>query len=240
MSKHGDSASGPGWWIYCGDYREAFEALDESCPVGAVITDPPYGSRTHRGNDDVGNGRDNAERRALSYSHWSPSDVRDFADFWHARIDGWIAAMSCSDLSRAWRDHLEAAGRCGFAPLPCVIRGMTVRMQGDGPSSWSVSLNVARPRREPFLKWGTLPGEYRDTPDRLGHIGGKPLGMMRAIVRDYSRPGDVVIDPCAGGGTTLLAAVVEGREALGAEVDPETFDKAVARLRKGYTPSFGF
>ena len=58
---------------------------------------------------------------------------------------------------------------------------------------------------------------------------------MRAIVRDYSEPGDLVVDPCAGGGTTLLAAVMEGRRAIGAEMDPATFDKAVARLRKGYT-----
>lgn len=58
---------------------------------------------------------------------------------------------------------------------------------------------------------------------------------MRAIIRDYTRPGDLVVDPCAGGGTTLLAAVMEGRRAIGAEMDPATFDKAVARLRKGFT-----
>ena len=63
---------------------------------------------------------------------------------------------------------------------------------------------------------------------------------MRAIVRDYSEPGDLVCDPCAGGGTTLLAAVIEGRRAIGAERDPDTFAKAVARLRRGYTPCFDF
>jgi DNA modification methylase len=54
---------------------------------------------------------------------------------------------------------------------------------------------------------------------------------MRAIVRDYSRPGDLVCDPCAGGGTTLLAAIMEGRRAIGSEIDPVTFEKAVKRLR---------
>ena len=60
---------------------------------------------------------------------------------------------------------------------------------------------------------------------------------MRPIVRDYSRPGDLVCDPCAGGGTTLLAAVIEGRKAIGAELDPATFDLAAKRLRRGYTPN---
>jgi len=40
-------------------------------------------------------------------------------------------------------------------------------------------------------------------------IGGKPMWLMRALVRDYSRPGNLVCDPCAGGATTLIAAAIE-------------------------------
>ena len=58
---------------------------------------------------------------------------------------------------------------------------------------------------------------------------------MRAIVRDYSRPGDLIVDPCAGGSTTLLAAAIEGRRAIGAEIDEATYYKAVKRLEAGYT-----
>ena len=67
-------------------------------------------------------------------------------------------------------------------------------------------------------------------------VGGKPLDLMRAIVRDYSRPGDLICDPCAGGATTLLAAAMEGRRAVGAEIDHETYAKASARIARGYTP----
>lgn len=49
--------------------------------------------------------------------------------------------------------------------------------------------------------------------------------------------GDLVIDPFAGGGTTLLAAAIEGRRCIGAEFDPETYAKAVRRLSAGYTPA---
>ncbi|MEM9073924.1 MAG: DNA methyltransferase [Myxococcota bacterium] len=69
------------------------------------------------------------------------------------------------------------------------------------------------------------------------HPGGKLMAPMRLLVRDYSELDDLICDPCAGGGTTLLAAAIEGRRAIGAELDPATFEKAVARLSKGYTPS---
>ena len=86
-----------------------------------------------------------------------------------------------------------------------------------------------------MMGWGTLPGAYVGKPERMAVIGGKPLWAMRAIVSDYSRPGDLVVDPYAGGATTLIAAAELGRRAIGAEVDPETFEKAVARLEKGWT-----
>ena len=60
---------------------------------------------------------------------------------------------------------------------------------------------------------------------------------MQAIVRDYSRPGDLICDPCAGGATTLIAAATEGRRAVGAEMDPKTYALAQARIAKGHTPN---
>lgn len=74
-------------------------------------------------------------------------------------------------------------------------------------------------------------------------VGNKPLALMEAIVRDYSRPGDVVCDPCAGGGTTLLAAHRLGRHGVGAEMDPTTYRAAASLLGQidtsGDLPLFG-
>jgi DNA modification methylase len=53
---------------------------------------------------------------------------------------------------------------------------------------------------------------------------------MSDIVRDYSRPGDLVVDPYAGAGTTLLAAHRIGRRAVGAEMDQGRFELARERL----------
>ena len=165
-----------------GDWREVCH--DVECDT--FISDPPYSSRTHEGHDSREQ-YDEAERRDLSYTSFTPDDVNSFVDFWHPRTRGWMAIMSCSDLSPVYRAAFERVGRCSFAPCPIVIRGMTVRMAGDGPSSWAVYLNVARPRTEEFSRWGTLPGAYPTTRKTKGYIGGKPISTMTAIVGDYSR-----------------------------------------------------
>jgi site-specific DNA-methyltransferase (adenine-specific) len=97
---------------------------------------------------------------------------------------------------------------------------------------------VSRPHS--IAKWGTLPGAYvlpaEVGPARAKLIpGSKPLRLMRAIVRDYTRPGDLIVDPFVGSGTTLLAAAIEGRSAIGAECDLKTFALAVRRLSAGWT-----
>jgi site-specific DNA-methyltransferase (adenine-specific) len=219
-----------------GDYREVLDGVE----CDAVITDPPFSGRTHIG-QRYGAGLSGAgyatERRAIAYAEWGDAEVYGAVNAWHRMARGWVCPMSDSDLSPMWREFLGNVGRVTFQPIPCVMRGMNVRLCGDGPSSWAVYLNASRPRTLEFAKWGTLPGAYTGgTGDRV-HIGGKPLWLMRDIVRDYSRLGDLVCDPCAGAGTTLLAAAIEGRRAIGAEVDPETFELAVERLSQPYTPA---
>lgn len=213
--------------LRCGDYRETL--ADVTCD--ALICDPPYSARTHAGSDAVVDGtRDGAERAALSYASMTPDDVRAFVAWWHPRVRSWIAVMTDSVLGPVWRDAFESHGRCGFAPLPCLQH--KPRLLGDGPASGCTWLLVARPREKRFAQWGSLPGWYESRPEHspCGVQGAKPLSLMRAIVRDYSRPGDIVCDPCAGGATTLIAAAIEGRRAIGSELDPVTHAKAMRRI----------
>lgn len=216
-----------------GDFREVLAAEEWD----TTIVDAPYGPRTHTASDDLdtrkGSGKgDGGERSPISYAAWSSIHVAEAVNFLAPRTRGWIVSLTDTELMPAWMDCLAAAGRYVFAPLPFVDVGSRVRLQGDGPSSWTVWVVVARPKSRVFAKWGTLPGAYIRNPGdpRSPHIGGKPLGMMREIVRDYSRPGDLVCDPCAGAGTTLAAAILEGRRALGAEIDADTYALARRRL----------
>lgn len=221
----------------------------------ALVVDAPYSEKTHAAHAprtsvltacerDAKWAARGGKRRSIGYEFFSPEDVRDFVQAWAPRTRGWFVSITDDLLAPVWRAELEAIGRYAFAPLACVDAGSRVRLAGDGPSNWTVYAVVARPRQGPFKKWGTLPGAYVVpagqrglTADRKPVMGGKPIWLMQALVRDYSRPGDLVCDPCAGAGTTLLAAAVEGRRAVGAECLPAHYEIAQKRLGRGYTPT---
>lgn len=218
--------AGPGWEIRLGRHEDVLADV-KTCD--AVITDPPYGARIHAGHDHE------ARESTIGYEALTPGAAEGFAFRWGRAASSWFCAMTSHDLVPSYERGLGLCGRLTFAPVP--ILQHRPRLTGDGPGSGAVHMVVSRPREARFMGWGSLPCWYLSSPERgAAVVGAKPLALMRAIIRDYTRPGDLVVDPCAGGGTTLLAAVMEGRQALGAEVNPATFEAAVARLRRGYTP----
>mgnify|MGYP003114772511 CR=1 FL=1 len=222
------------------------DALADVEQVDAVIVDAPYSARTHGGHDGQSS-EDEADRRSIDYTGHTVEDVREVVASWVPRTRGWFVTITDHILAAEYERALADAGRYVFAPLPWYAPGSRVRLAGDGPSSWTCWVVVARPRRgqhrdgTSWSKWGTLPGGYHISSDRRSVVvGAKPLGLMRALVRDYTRPGDLVCDPCAGGGTTARACQLEGRRFVGAEVDPDTHRAASQRLAQPYTaPLFG-
>lgn len=209
----------------------------------ALIVDAPYSERTHSAHGLTGTAvsamRDPGKApKPINYGCWKPGHVDEFVAHWAPRTRGWFVSITDHLLARSWEKALEASGRYVFSPLAFVASGSRIRLSGDGPSQWACWVVVARPATRDFQRWGTLPGAYVLPAGAGGNevIGGKPLWLMRALVRDYTRPGDLVCDPCAGGGTTLLAALMEGRRAVGAEMMPEHYEIARKRLAKGFTP----
>ena len=208
-----------------------------------LITDPPFSARTHNGQR---HGRKDPKycntttnpilsNRGLPYEPWTEADIKEFVDFWHPRTRGWMCIMMSHDLVPIYTELLQQHGRYVFAPIPCVQMYRNVRLAWDGPANWADYLLVARPRT--LKGWGALPGAYvgqshdagENALDRSKRIipGSKPLWLMRAIIKDYSKPGDLICDPCAGGGSTLRVAQAEGRPSIGAEETEETYLKAM-------------
>lgn len=226
-----------------GDWRTAL--ADVRCD--AVITDPPYGARTHEGalqsSGDAAmdlsteRGGDGSARTAIDYACWTPEDVNAFVASWAPRTTCWISAMTSHDLIPAWEEAFEEAGMYAFAPIAAVIDGAGVRVLADGPANWTIHIVHARHRAKNLSGdgsskiWRSLPGGYHG-PRGVHQAGGrgKPSWLLDALVANYSNPGQVVADPFAGWGTTLVSARNAGRVAIGSERDPEAHAACLAYL----------
>jgi site-specific DNA-methyltransferase (adenine-specific) len=66
--------------------------------------------------------------------------------------------------------------------------------------------------------------------ERTGYPTQKPLALLDVLVRACCPPGGLVLDPCCGSGTSLIAAARSGRRAIGCDTSAEAVAIAGDRL----------
>lgn len=85
----------------------------------------------------------------------------------------------------------------------------------------------------------------KDTATPKIHPTQKPVKLLERLIKIFTDPGEVVIDPCAGSGSTLLAAMNTGRRAYGFEIKKDFHREALKLLEAkkieiNETANFGF
>ena len=81
-----------------------------------------------------------------------------------------------------------------------------------------------------WFKW------ERDTQTPKIHPTQKPVQLLKQLIEIFTDEGDVVIDPCAGSGSTLLAAANTNRKAYGFEIKKEFYKKATEQVLRYKQP----
>lgn len=76
----------------------------------------------------------------------------------------------------------------------------------------------------------SIPAINNMAAERTGYPTQKPLALLDLLVRACCPAGGLVLDPCCGSGTTLVAAAAAGRRALGSDRNPDAVAIASARL----------
>ena len=69
--------------------------------------------------------------------------------------------------------------------------------------------------------------------ERTGYPTQKPVALLEMLVGSCCPPGGVVLDPCCGSGTTLVAAARLGRRWIGIDANPEAIAIARSRVEVG-------
>lgn len=97
--------------------------------------------------------------------------------------------------------------------------------------------------REPLARLSTsepeIPAGYDDPTWQLPaqgvrrtHPHESPVSVLRRLVAVYTQPGDLVVDPFCGHGTSVLVAIEQGRSGVGYDIDAACVDAATQRLER--------
>jgi site-specific DNA-methyltransferase (adenine-specific) len=73
------------------------------------------------------------------------------------------------------------------------------------------------------------PFQRGETERVNSHVSVKPVRLMSYLIALFSRPGETILDPFAGSGTTAVASAIMGRECMAVELDPEYAEIAHSR-----------
>jgi len=71
--------------------------------------------------------------------------------------------------------------------------------------------------------------EKKDPSSEYVHSTQKPVSLSKRMIKNSSRPNDIVIEPCAGSGSTLMACESSGRKCYSMEIDPKYVDVILTR-----------
>lgn len=224
--------------LHFGDALEVMHTLPTES-FSAVVTDPPYSSGTRR---EASKGLRKSMNRTTADEDWFTTDSLTTNGFtWLLRE----AAVQWTRLLVPGGHALIFIDWRMVAPLSAAIESADLRH--IGLLVWDKThFGMGRYFRNQhelilhFTKGKSLPPQRRDVgnvlsckPVRNGmHPTEKPVDLLRRLISVVTPPGEAVLDPFMGSGSTGVAALLERRDFVGIERDSAYLEIAEGRLRQ--------
>lgn len=239
------SLRGDDFIIYNGDCIEIMKSIPINS-IDLILTDPPYnlGLFMHQRGTNLKKMRENH----FSYSGW---DDLEF-DQWKEEMDKFLAEChrvlkprgaliifmsiikveTIIKLAQSYKFYYKTVGTWHKKnPMP---RNMNLHFI-NSTESWVYFINEGttgtfnnngQPIHD-FIETATISNAER----KLGkHPTQKPIALMKHFVELLTNPGDTVLDPFMGSGTSGVASIIENRSFTGIEINKNYFNLAYNRL----------
>lgn len=235
------------WSLEKGDFFKSALITDGMGATGAVdhvITDPPYEIEAHtmgrriRGkiNDAFPGGRE-VLQKPLSFGAISEADreacgviFANLAARWclvFCQVEG---AMKWQDALTKWEGSPHQRRRIGIWVKPDGMPQLTGDRPGMGYESIVMTHAIGASRWNGGGRLGVFTHNKNTPGGKHEHETQKSLPLMLELVELFTDPGDVVLDPFAGSGTTGVACLRLGRRFIGYEKDAKYARVAQDRL----------
>lgn len=201
-----------------GDCLELMKAIPNGS-VDLIITDPPYGKKADRGTNGFGAAKN-----------------RRYTGGWDQAIP---TPEYFSEMLRVAKNVVIFGGNYFCHLLPPTNGWIFWDKKGDvqfkNPFSDGelIYTSFKGPLKKIVFK---QQGFVTDSKDKRYHPTQKPSELVQQLLEKYTNPGDVVLDPFMGSGTTGVACANTGRKFIGMELDAEYFEIAKRRVENAYAP----
>jgi DNA modification methylase/ParB-like chromosome segregation protein Spo0J len=198
-----------------------------------ILADPPFGI-----------GADAGGFRQRSVHHHNYEDTPEVAKAIAQTIllEGFRVTKSMANLWMFCDIEMfpwlkDTALRAGWTPFRTPVIWMKSHSegmapwQGKGPRRTYETLLYATKGQRGLI---TSPTDIFDFPrvprhERI-HAAEKPVALLRALIECSTLPGDFVLDPCCGSGSSLVAARLSKRTGLGIELDDTFYNTAMSNV----------
>lgn len=223
--------------IYHGDCLEILPQIETA---DLVLTDPPYeveahtrGRRAFSGTASLEFKKGVCEERPIAFGAMD-EETRGLVSREAARISqGWIMVFCQVEAVHIWKAGLEAAGSRYFRTQIWDKVDAAPQFTGDRPGmAFECIVTCWNKGTKSHWNGGGRRGTYRHATvkEKWGHDTVKPLPLMKDLVSLFSDPGETILDPFMGSGTTLRAAKDLGRKAIGVELEEKYCEIAARRM----------
>jgi len=203
--------------ILLGDCLDVMREMPDKC-VDLVLTDPPYG---------IG---ESNERNATRGNACRPTDYGHYT--WDSKR---IPPEYFDEIRRISQNQIIFGGNYYGSILgdtSCYIvwdKDNGKNDFADCELAWTSFKTAVRKFK---YRWnGMLQENMRDKEKRI-HPTQKPVALFEWILRLYSKPGDIILDPFLGSGTTVAACINLERQYIGIEINPDYVLASQQRIKK--------
>ena len=221
--------------IYQGDCLTLMKEMPDKS-VDLVLTDPPYSEKTHVGMRSMS--KDGHAATSIDFDSIDESELRIIFNEIGRVSKAWI--VSFIDWRHAAILEEHPPNNLDFVRLGIWVKpnGMP-QLTADRPSmGWEAIAFLHRSDKKKEWNGGGSSSVFTHNNVRAGrfvanfHPTEKPLGLVQELLDLFSKPGDIVLDPFCGSGTTAIACKMTGRNYIAMEKDKKYYDVALERIER--------
>lgn len=220
-----ETATSPTIELHHGDCLSILPTL-EAGSVPLIVADPPYGIGYHS------NHYKDKNPHAPVANDWNFSPGRFFRECERVLCDGGAMYLFCRwDVTPLWIPSLGSGLKLKTIIAWVKDNWSAGDLEGNFGNQWEQILFITKGRhKRRGRRWSNVWEFPRVSAKKMVHPTQKPVPLLERAILASSDPGDLVIDPYAGSGSTGEACEKNGRRSMLIEVDPKMVAIAANRL----------